>query len=183
LTQGRLSFTGLSQTTSNQIWIFLQEETRENLARMIIQHEYPFSMVEHRGFIDFMRSAQPNFVMPGRKTICNDCIKIFNTMKAQEIQRMAKTNRISLTTDLWTTSDLTGYMVVTAHCITNKWILVKRIIGFRPLPPPQTGQSIADCLTQMLLDWNAVSKIAFVTLDNASSNTLAMSRLQQFLND
>lgn len=88
-------------------------------------------MVEHWGFIDFMRLAQPNFVMPGRKTIRNNCIKIFNTMKAQEIQRMAKTNRISLTTDLWTASDLTGYMVVTAHYITNKWNLVKKIIGFR----------------------------------------------------
>jgi hypothetical protein len=181
--QGRLSFIGSSLTTSNWIWTFSQEKTQEGLVRMIIQHKYPFSIVEHQGFIDFMRSAQPSFVMPGRKTIHNDGIKIFNTMKAQQIQRIAKANRIALTTNLWTASDLMGYMVVTAHYINNNWNLIKKIIGFQPLPPPHTGKSIADCVTQTLLDWNAVRKVAFFTLDNASSNNLAISQLQQFLNN
>jgi hypothetical protein len=96
---------------------------------------------------------------------------------------MAKASQIALTTDLWTASDLTGYMVVTAHYIDLNWRLTKRIIGFRPLPPLHTGQAIADRLTQTLLDWKAINKVAFVTLDNASSNNLAMTRLQRFLDD
>jgi hypothetical protein len=74
-------------------------------------------------------------------------------------------------------------MVVTAHYINQKWQLTKRIIGFQPLPPPHTGQAISDRLSQTLLDWKAVNKFAFVTLDNASSNNLAMTRLQRFLDD
>jgi hypothetical protein len=104
-------------------------------------------------------------------------------MKAQLMQKMAKAKRISLTTDFWTASDLTGYMVVTAHYITDNWKILKFIIGFRPLPPPHTGLAIADCLSQTLIDWKAVNKLAFVTLDNASSNTVAMTRLQRFVND
>jgi hypothetical protein len=42
---------------------------------------------------------------------------------------------------------------------------------------------IANRLSQNLLDWKAINKVAFLTLDNASSNNLAMNRLQRFLND
>jgi hypothetical protein len=74
-------------------------------------------------------------------------------------------------------------MVVTAHYITDNWKLLKVIIGFRPLPPPHTGLAIADCLSQTLIDWKAVNKLAFVTLDNASLNTVAMTWLQRFVNN
>jgi hypothetical protein len=181
--QGLLSFTGSAQTTSNRIWVFSQEETQEKLAKMIILHKYPFSIVKHQGFIELMQTAQPNFTMPGRKAIRSNCIKLFNSMKAQLMQKMAKAKHILLTTDLWTASDLTGYMVVTAHYITDNWKLLKVIIGFRPLPPPHTGLAIADCLSQTLIDWKAVNKLAFVTLDNASLNTVAMTWLQRFVNN
>jgi hypothetical protein len=142
---------------------------------MIILHEYPFSIVEHKGFVEFMQSAQPKFVMPGRKTIRSDCVKMFQNMKIDQIARVSRASHIALTTDLWTASDLTGYMVVTAHYINAKWELIRLIISFRPLPPPHTGQAISDRLSQALLDWKAVNKVAFVTLDNASSNNLAMT--------
>jgi hypothetical protein len=128
--QTLLGFTSHSKTPVNAVWIFSQEKTREKLAEMIIQHEYPFAIVEHEGFIDFMHSAQPNFSIPGRKTIRNDCIRIFEKMKAIQIAMMTKSKAISLSTDLWTASDLTGYMVVTTHYITKKWELHKSIIGF-----------------------------------------------------
>jgi hypothetical protein len=112
---------------------------------MIIQHEYPFAMVEHQGFIDFMTTVQPQFKMPGRQTLCNNCIKLYKKMKEGLMAQMAKEAKyISLTTDLWTASDLTGYMVFTAHYINKKWKLIKLIISFLPLPPPHTGQAISD---------------------------------------
>ena len=66
--QGLLSFTS-SQTTSNRVWIFSQEKTREKLSKAIIEHEYPFAMADHIGFREFMESAQPNFTMPQRKAV------------------------------------------------------------------------------------------------------------------
>jgi hypothetical protein len=75
--QGHLGFTGSSQTSQNRVWIYSHENTQEKLAAMIIQHEYPFAMVEHQGFIDFMTTVQTQFKMPGRQTLCNDCIKLY----------------------------------------------------------------------------------------------------------
>ena len=42
---------------------------------------------------------------------------------------------------------------------------------------------ISDRLSQILLEWKALNKVAFVTLDNASSNNVAVSRLQRFIHD
>jgi hypothetical protein len=48
----------------------------------------------------------------------------------KKIANMAKASQIALTTDLWSASDLTGYMMVTAHFVNQKWQLTKHIIGF-----------------------------------------------------
>ncbi|KAI7958773.1 hypothetical protein MJO28_002564 [Puccinia striiformis f. sp. tritici] len=177
--QGILSFSGRAPA----VWIFSQEETRKKLAEMVIRQEYSFSTVEHEGFIEFMKVAQPKFVIPGRLTVRNDCVKIYEMLKSVEKVKMSKADHIGITTDLWTSSDLTGYMVVTAHYITREWGLTKTIISFRPLLSPHTGQVIADRLSQVLIEWKALQKLAFVTLDNASSNNLAVSRLQRFISD
>ncbi|KAI7965271.1 hypothetical protein MJO29_003369 [Puccinia striiformis f. sp. tritici] len=167
----------------NSVWIFSQDDTRDKLAEMIVRHEYAFNMVEHPGFITFMQTAQPKFMIPGRMTVRNDCVKLYNQLKAIQISKMAKVNHISLTTDLWTSSDLTGYMVVTAHYIDEDFLLNKSIISFRPLLSPHTGQVIADRLSQVLNEWGALNKLAFITLDNASSNNVAVARLQRFISD
>ncbi|MQL89135.1 hypothetical protein Taro_021701 [Colocasia esculenta] len=40
----------------NEDFKFNQELSREKLAHMLVMHEYPFSMVEHCGFVDFVKS-------------------------------------------------------------------------------------------------------------------------------
>ncbi|KAI7933739.1 hypothetical protein MJO28_001599 [Puccinia striiformis f. sp. tritici] len=95
---------------------------------------------------------------------------------------MAKVNHISLTTNLWTSSDLASYTVVTVHYIDEDFSLDKLIISFRPLSP-HTGQVIADWLDQVLIEWHALNKLAFITLNNASSNNSAVPILQQFINN
>ncbi|POW20205.1 hypothetical protein PSHT_03748 [Puccinia striiformis] len=151
-------------------WVFSQEVTELKMTEMVILHEYCFSIGEHKGFLDMMDSAQPSFKVPGRRTLRNNCVQLYQEMKKIEITKMAEASQICLTTDMWTAIDLTGYMVVTAHYILNEWELVKRIIGFKPLPPPHNGPAIAERLGHTLHEWKAISKVGFITLDNASAN-------------
>jgi hypothetical protein len=139
--QSQLNFANGAQSS---VWIFSQEVTRQKIAQMIILHKYPFAMLKHKGFIAMMQSAQPSLVLPGRKTLQNDCIQLYKEMKDVEMARMAKASHISLTTNLWTASDLTGYMVITAHYILKQWELTKLIVGFKPLPPPHSGKAIGN---------------------------------------
>jgi hypothetical protein len=164
-------------------WEFSQEKSRELLAKMIILHECPFRMVEHHLFREFVTSLQPEFQIVGRHTIRDDCIKIYNEMKLKMIEEISVIQRVALTTDLWTSTDQTGYMVVTAHYIDNKWDLKKRIIGFKPLPSPHTSQAISDRISQSMLEWNLTDKCAFITLDNASANDASIKRIQRLVNE
>jgi hypothetical protein len=79
---------------SNTVWIFSQDATREAIVRMIIKHEYPFSMVEHKGFVDFMKVAQPKFSIPGPMNVRNDCVKLFQHLKKIEMEKLDKVDHI-----------------------------------------------------------------------------------------
>ncbi|KAI3997630.1 hypothetical protein MKX01_011047, partial [Papaver californicum] len=60
---------------------FNQEVTRDRIARMIILHELPFSMVEYVGFRMVLTSLQPNFKLVKRNTERSDCMKVYNSEK------------------------------------------------------------------------------------------------------
>ncbi|PON68109.1 Zinc finger, BED-type, partial [Trema orientale] len=54
---------------------FDPEVARKKLAHMIILHEYPLSMVEHIGFIEFLNFICPSFQVVSRNTIRSDILK------------------------------------------------------------------------------------------------------------
>ena len=51
---------------------FDQVKVRNNLARMVILHEYLISMVNHIGFREFVASLQPMFKLVTRNTLKSD---------------------------------------------------------------------------------------------------------------
>ncbi|KAI7964469.1 hypothetical protein MJO29_002567 [Puccinia striiformis f. sp. tritici] len=177
--QARLS-SGFAQDPN---WTFSQKTSRELLSKMIIIHEYSFRITEHPHFRAFVHSLQPQFKMIGRHTGREDCIDIYNQMKLTMMEEMSAVQRVALTTDLWTSSDQTGYMVVTAHYINDKWELIKCIIGFKPLASPHDGPAISDRISQTLLEWNLMEKCTFMTVDNASSNDAAVKRVRRLVDE
>ncbi|CAN0885099.1 Zinc finger BED domain-containing protein RICESLEEPER 4, partial [Linum grandiflorum] len=58
-------------------WKFNQTAAREALVVMIIIDELPFRYVEHQGFKQFMAVVCQMFVIPGRKTVREDCFRLF----------------------------------------------------------------------------------------------------------
>jgi hypothetical protein len=50
-------------------YTFDQEIARKGLASMMVLHEYPLCMVDHRGFRSFVSALQPLFKMVTRNTI------------------------------------------------------------------------------------------------------------------
>jgi hypothetical protein len=74
-------------------------------------------------------------------------------------------------------------MIVSAHFISSDWKLHKQIISFKELPPPHTGLAISDQLVASIVEWKVMDKVSHVTVDNASSNNVALARLAQILKD
>ena len=60
---------------------FNQEKSRNDLGRIVILHEYPFSIVEYCGFREYSKNLQPLFKMASRRTITNNFLKFFEDEK------------------------------------------------------------------------------------------------------
>ena len=104
---------------------FDQNKVRNNLARMVILHEYPFSMVDHIGFREFVGSLQPLFKLVSRNTLKSDILKIYDNEREKALKMTDKNgSRMSITTDMWTSSNKKkGFMVISAHFINYTWTL------------------------------------------------------------
>ena len=108
---------------------FDQNISREKLARAIILHEYPLSIVDHVEFKDFASSLQPLFKMVSRNTIKDDIMKVYEVEKGKMSSYLDKLEtRIAITTDMWTSNQKKGYMAITAHYVDESWLLHHRIV-------------------------------------------------------
>ncbi|PLW09924.1 hypothetical protein PCASD_21479 [Puccinia coronata f. sp. avenae] len=59
----------------------------------------------------------------------------------------------------------------------------KRLISFKKLPPPHSGVVISDQLILVIMEWKALDKVAFITVDNASLNDVAVAQVSSILKD
>ncbi|KAH9769803.1 putative AC transposase [Citrus sinensis] len=96
----------------------------------------------NKGFRHFCSVAIPQFVMSSRRTIGSDVMELFLEEKAM-LKGLICNNkqRVSLTTDLWTSVQNMSYMVITAHFIDSDWCLNRRIISFSAIEDHR-GKSI-----------------------------------------
>ena len=86
---------------------FDQNVSRNELARMIILHEYPLSVVDHIGFRKYSTSLQPLFRMISRNTI-KDILSIYEKEREKSKHEIDKNQGIiSITTDMWTSQNKT----------------------------------------------------------------------------
>jgi hypothetical protein len=72
-------------------------------------------------------------------------------------------------------------MVPSCHYVSDDWTLQKRLISFKELPSPHTGLVIAKQLISTIVEWKIINKVTFITVDNASSNDVAVTRLASVL--
>ncbi|KAL4340526.1 hypothetical protein GQ457_08G022240 [Hibiscus cannabinus] len=132
-------------------WQFDQDNCRKALARILIVDELPFVFVEHEGFRYFCKQLCPKFVPLSRKTVTRDCYSIFIEERSKLKDIFSK--------------------------LSAKWRFHKKIINFCPIPG-HSGEIIGKSIEKCLNEWN-LRKILTVTIDNASSNDVAIQYLRR----
>lgn len=112
---------------------------------------------------------KPKFHVVSRPTITKDCYKIFFEER-EKLKKYLKgtSTRVSITTDMWTSIQNLGYIVLTAHFVDQNWNIQKKIINFRVVPHPHKGEIIAKVIE--LFIGVGFEKIMTVALDNAKNN-------------
>ncbi|XP_078156107.1 zinc finger BED domain-containing protein RICESLEEPER 2-like [Carex rostrata] len=169
-------------TTKVESFEFKQERSRSDYARMVVAHEYPFNMANHLFFRVFVKNLQPQFRLNKRNTIRSDCVKLYQEEKVNLYNVLDKINcRVSLTTDMWTSASVQGFLCLTCHYIDDNWKMQKRILNFVRVPSPHTSEHLCEVIMAKLLDWNIDKKIFSIVLDNCTTNDAVVREMLYIL--
>ncbi|PPR04216.1 hypothetical protein CVT24_013300 [Panaeolus cyanescens] len=88
--------------------------------------------------------------------------------------------RISLTTDIWSRTNLEGYMGITAHFIVKvlkTYTLRNELIAFRHIKGTHSGANIGKEMYNILENVGITNKLGHITTDNASNNSTMMEEM------
>lgn len=145
---------------------------------MVVRDELPFSFVDGPGFKYFISQVQPQFKMFSRRTVARDIWELYESERIT-IKNILATygQRVSLTTDTWTSIQNINYMVLTAHFIDVDWVLHKRILNFCVIPN-HMGKTIGQLVETCLIGWG-IEKIFCIVVDNASPNQVALDYMKE----
>jgi hypothetical protein len=134
---------------------------QEALIKMIVAHQYPFSMVESQAFREFITSLQPKFKMIDQATLQKDCMNLYKKRKAVISKQFEDhPSKIALTLEHWSSLHTFSFLKISAHYINPEWKLISRTIAFRLLPYPVDANVIVECITNVLEDWKLINKVS-----------------------
>ncbi|KAK3003249.1 hypothetical protein RJ639_018726 [Escallonia herrerae] len=153
---------------------FDHKRSRFNLARMIILHGYPLSMVEHVGFRTFVRNLQPLFELVSFAEVEADCKHIYHNEKQKVAELLEKLpGKVSLTVDMWVGKAEAKYLCLTAHYIDDTWLLNKKILNFIMVDPSHTEDMLSEFIMTSLMDWGMDRKLFAMTFDDSTYDNVA----------
>ncbi|KAL6144248.1 hypothetical protein ACLB2K_054943 [Fragaria x ananassa] len=150
---------------------FNQTRSRFDLARMIILHGYPLSMVEQVGFRVFVKNLQPFFELVTSEGVEADCMEIYAKEKQKVSEVLDKLpGKITLTADMWASFGGSEFLSLTAHYIDESWQLKKKILSFIMVDSSHTEDMLSEIIIRSLMDWDIDRKLFSMTFDSFSTN-------------
>ncbi|CAD6220908.1 unnamed protein product [Miscanthus lutarioriparius] len=127
------------------------------------------------GYCNFARCDQ-SFPIKSRVTVRKEIMDNYFQEKETLYAHLKTMNcRFSATMDMWTSCQNKGYMCLTIHWIDDSWRMQKRIIGFFNVKGRHTGAKLSETFTEVMVKWYIENRLFALTLDNASSNEVAVN--------
>ena len=117
---------------------------RTMMAACIVRHDLPLQFMNKKDLFSCLNLDVSVF---SKRTTKTAVVKLFTCENDQmKYFLQSFSNRVSFTSDSWTSINTSGYISVTTHDVDNSWILHKRILNFSFLPPPHNGVTIVETI-------------------------------------
>ncbi|XP_071724321.1 zinc finger BED domain-containing protein DAYSLEEPER-like [Rutidosis leptorrhynchoides] len=160
---------------------FDSDRCRQEIARMIILHDYPLHIVEHPGFVGFVRNLQPSFEMASFSSVQGDVIATYLREKLS-VQSLIESmpGRICLTLDLWNSCQTTGYVFVTGQFVDQDWKIHRKLLNVVMEPFPESDSAFSHAVSSCLSDWNIEGRLFSLTV-NQPLTDVGISSLRSLL--
>ena len=159
-----------------------QKECTQKLAQMICLDLQPISIVEDKGFKDFVSCLQPSFNIPDRRVLRNNIIpELYRSQKSYLQEKLNEIKSFAITLDHWTSTAQDAYMAVTAHFLSEDFTINDYCLNVRHMPQSHDAKNIADelcsCLGEWIPDYEEKLLQIYTVTDNAANVKAAMRRL------
>lgn len=144
----------------------------EKLVRLIAKDMRPLSVVQNKGFREFVAELDPLYKLPSTKTLREKLIpRIYNKSMNGLLNELKSIDHIALTTDGWTSSTADKYQVYTVHYINwskEEPSIQSKILECAPYEERSTIIELEKDLTRVTSKYDIKSKLCLCVADNAT---------------
>lgn len=122
------------------------EKTLSLIANMIAMDMLPVSCMEGKGFRPLMAYMEPEYTVPSQKSITSRLEKMHTHCAESICAALAQTDKVALTTDIWTSLAVESYVTVTCHYIDEEWEMKSTVLQTHSMPERDTAENLAEVL-------------------------------------
>ncbi|CAH1107911.1 unnamed protein product [Psylliodes chrysocephalus] len=138
----------------------VQNKIDRCLVELITRDYQPISIVEDKGFRNFVNTLNPSYQIPTRKTVSNTLLPEIYEKRVNKVQSIVKNAKsVTLTTDCWTSVNT---ILLECSCF----------------PEAHTSVNLATELNKIVVTWGLENRILLAVTDNAANITKAIKDLK-----
>ncbi|XP_068086602.1 zinc finger BED domain-containing protein 4-like [Anabrus simplex] len=159
----------ISSFLTKKISHSVQKRLNHHLMKLFVLDFQPFSIVEDRGFREFVKALNSSYELPNRKLLSSSYLpaayeQCFNAVS----QQLLSTESVCLTTDCWTSKNNDSYIAVTAHYLDENFKFIT-LLDCTPVDGPHTSSNLTTHVRNITDKFNLYEKVQLVVTDNASN--------------
>lgn len=128
------------------------EEIDDSLLNLFIENLLPYDFVENEPFRMFAKVLEPKYHFPKRKKLVTKVGMLYNTVKDELKEELAKTHSVVITHNSWLSMEQDMYDMAIVHFVSDKWKL--RHAALRTCLVSQNPRSSAEFLEETRVKWN-----------------------------
>ncbi|XP_023224555.1 zinc finger BED domain-containing protein 4-like [Centruroides sculpturatus] len=138
----------------------------KKLLNLFIIDLQPFSIVEGRGFAQFIKALDPNYELPKKKVITQTIIPtLYKQCLHKVTEKLSMAKAVCLTFDSWTSENNEPYLSLTAHYITDEFQFQSMLLGCIL----QDGSYLAEEIRSIVEKFNLSDKILIVVSEDVAN--------------
>ena len=148
-----------------------RRELNKKLGAMLAQDLRPVHITKGKGFRNFVKALDPNFVIPSPRTISQKILpSLDNVVMTDVLKELRKARHVALTTDGWTCSVADSYNTYTAHYFnlsTGK--LDSKVLEGSRFDSSHTADNLKNDIIRVVGQFGLRDKLINITSDNAAN--------------
>ena len=137
------------------------KQIKKECIDLIVKTDAPFTLLDHPQFKRFCNYlAQCEARIPSSMSGRRGLEKVFEDERDKLQELLRPIERVSLTTDTWTTRNNVVVLGIYIHWIDDMWKLQEKVLGVEDLGASHQGAILADVLYRVLEDFDLTQNVS-----------------------